>query len=176
MVTGPRIDPRELPDAEGLEKHPYIHNLFEHLACADAAVVQGGLSTSMELVATHRPFMYVPLRRHWEQQNYVAHRLMHYGARAPLDFSEATPGRLAETLSRAIDQPARLPGDQTRCGPAGGGADRRPAAAALNSTEGPPGGRMCRGRIFAVPVRYGSRRTTRRVCPARQRSALRSGP
>lgn len=98
MVTGPRIDPRELPDAEGLEKHPYIHNLFEHLACADAAVVQGGLSTSMELVATHRPFMYVPLRRHWEQQNYVAHRLMHYGARAPLDFSEATPGRLAETL------------------------------------------------------------------------------
>ena len=24
---------------------PYVHNLFEHLACSDLALVQGGLST-----------------------------------------------------------------------------------------------------------------------------------
>lgn len=98
MITGPRIDPRELPDADGLEKRPYVHNLFEHLACADAAIVQGGLSTSMELVATGRPFAYVPLRRHWEQQHYVSYRLAHYGARERIDFAQATPDRLAQTL------------------------------------------------------------------------------
>lgn len=102
MITGPRIDPRELPDAEGLEKRPYVHNLFEHLACADAAIVQGGLSTTMELVATRRPFAYVPLRRHWEQQHYVAHRLAHYGVQSRLDFTSATPERLAQTLTGLI--------------------------------------------------------------------------
>lgn len=67
MVTGPRIDPAELPDVEGLERVGYVANLFEHLACADAAVVQGGLSTTMELVAVGRPFVYFPLQHHWEQ-------------------------------------------------------------------------------------------------------------
>lgn len=105
MVTGPRIDPRELPDSEGLEKRPYVHNLFEHLACADAAVVQGGLSTTMELVATRRPFAYVPLRRHWEQNHYVAYRLAHYGARHCLDFADATPGRLARTFRELLRAP-----------------------------------------------------------------------
>jgi predicted glycosyltransferase len=98
IVTGPRIDPRELPDADGLEKRPYVHNLFEHLACADAAIVQGGLSTTMEMVAVGRPFAYVPLRRHWEQQHYVAHRLAHYGVSTRLDFHDATPDRVADTL------------------------------------------------------------------------------
>lgn len=98
MITGPRIDPREVPDVDRLEKRPYVHNLFEHLACCDAAIVQGGLSTSMELVATGRPFVYVPLARHWEQQHHVAHRLRHYGATRQLQFKDATPERLAETL------------------------------------------------------------------------------
>jgi pimeloyl-ACP methyl ester carboxylesterase len=80
MVTGPRIDPDDLPDIEGLEKRPYVHDLFEHLACCDAAVVQGGLSTTMELVATRRPFIYFPLRKHWEQLHHVAYRLDRYRA------------------------------------------------------------------------------------------------
>lgn len=97
MITGPRIAPREVP-AEGREKRPYEHTLFEHLACCDAAVVQSGLSTSMELVATGRPFVYVPLARHWEQQHHVAHRLRHYGATRQLQFGEATSERLAPLL------------------------------------------------------------------------------
>ncbi len=104
MITGPRIDPREIPDAEGLEKRPYVHNLFEHLACADAAIVQGGLSTTMELVAARRPFAYVPLRRHWEQQNYVSYRLSHYGVRTRVDFDQATPERLSATVRELLTQ------------------------------------------------------------------------
>ncbi|HUG17214.1 MAG TPA: glycosyltransferase, partial [Thermomicrobiales bacterium] len=104
LVTGPRIDPATLPDAEGLEKRPYVHNLFEHLACADAAVVQGGLTTTMELVAARRPFVYVPLHKHWEQQHHVAYRLDHYRAGIRLSH-DATPTDLAQALLQALTQP-----------------------------------------------------------------------
>jgi pimeloyl-ACP methyl ester carboxylesterase/predicted glycosyltransferase len=102
MVTGPRIEPDDLPNVPGLEKRAYVHNLFEHLACADAAIVQSGLSTTMELVATRRPFAYVPLRKHWEQQNYVTYRLRHYGARNRLEYADLTPRRVAETLQGLV--------------------------------------------------------------------------
>ena len=51
VVCGPRIDPRSLPAAPGLEVVTYVHNLYRHLAACDLAVVQGGLTTSMELTA-----------------------------------------------------------------------------------------------------------------------------
>src|SRR4029453_5212049 len=80
MVTGPRIDPAGLPDGGGREQLGYVDGLFAPLAAADAAVVQGGLSTTMELVAARRPFVYFPLAHHWEQQHFVTHRLAHYRA------------------------------------------------------------------------------------------------
>ncbi len=105
IVTGPRIDPASLPDVEGLDKRPYVHNLFEHLACADAAVVQGGLSTTMELVATKRPFIYFPLRNHWEQMHHVTYRLDRYGAGIRLDYAATSPERLAGALDEALEHP-----------------------------------------------------------------------
>jgi predicted glycosyltransferase len=116
MVTGPRIEPGDLPDVS-LEKRAYVHNLFEHLACADAAIVQGGLSTTMELVATRRPFAYAPLRKHWEQQTYVSYRLRHYGARNRLEYADLTPGRVAETLQELVGVPVtyrEVPRDSAR--------------------------------------------------------------
>jgi UDP:flavonoid glycosyltransferase YjiC (YdhE family) len=105
MVTGPRIDPGELPDAEGMEKRPYVHNLFEHLACADAAVVQGGLTTTMELVAARRPFIYFPLRKHWEQLHHVAYRLDHYRAGVRLDYERTSPEDLARAMKSTLSTP-----------------------------------------------------------------------
>ncbi len=101
MVTGPRLPPNELPDVVGLEKRGYVPALFEHLACADVAVVQGGLSTTMELVAAQRPFVYFPLARHWEQQHFVTHRLNHYGAGTRMDFASTSPADLASAMIRA---------------------------------------------------------------------------
>ncbi len=66
-VAGPRIDPESLPTADGLEVRAYVHELYRHLAACDIAVVQGGLSTTMELTANRRPFLYFPLRHHFEQ-------------------------------------------------------------------------------------------------------------
>ena len=56
-VTGPRIDPATLPRAEGLEVRGYVHALHRHLAACDVGVVQGGLTTTMELVAAGRPLV-----------------------------------------------------------------------------------------------------------------------
>ena len=101
MVTGPRLDPGLLPDVEGMDKVGYVDSLFEHLACADLAVVQGGLSTTMELVAARRPFVYFPLAHHWEQQHFVAHRLDHYGAGVRMDYASTNPRDLADTMMAA---------------------------------------------------------------------------
>ena len=50
VVAGPRIDLSSLPRSAGLEVHAYIPDLPHHLAAADLAVVQGGLTC--ELTAT----------------------------------------------------------------------------------------------------------------------------
>ena len=85
-------------------------DLFEHLACADAAVVQGGLSTTMDLVATGRPFIYFPLRRHWEQQHFVTHRLGHYRAGLRMDYTTTSPGDLADAMRTALAHHGTNPG------------------------------------------------------------------
>ena len=102
VVTGPRIDPATLPRPEGLELRPYVHQLYRHLAACDLAVVQGGLTTCMELAATRRPFLYFPLRHHFEQNFHVRHRLERYGAGQPMDFELATPGAIAEAIAANI--------------------------------------------------------------------------
>ena len=95
VVAGPRIDPDSLPSHAGLEVVPYVHNLYRHLAACDLAVVQGGLTTSMELTAQKRPFLYFPLRHHFEQNFHVRHRLERYGAGRRMDFDDSPPERIA---------------------------------------------------------------------------------
>jgi pimeloyl-ACP methyl ester carboxylesterase/predicted glycosyltransferase len=102
VVAGPRIDPASLPSHAGLEVVPYVHNLYRHLAACDLAVVQGGLTTSMELTAQKRPFLYFPLRHHFEQNFHVRHRLERYGAGRRMDFDEAPPGLIAEAIAEEI--------------------------------------------------------------------------
>ena len=106
-VAGPRIDTASLPSAEGLEIRAYVPDLYRHLAACDIAVVQGGLSTTMELTANRRPFLYFPLRHHFEQNFHVRHRLDRYGAGRCMDYDTATPETIAQAiadeLKRKID-------------------------------------------------------------------------
>jgi predicted glycosyltransferase len=107
LVTGPRLDAKEFAPLPGLEIRPYVHNLFEHLACCDLALVQGGLSTTMELVATRRPFLSFPLQRHFEQCVHVRRRLANYGADRSLDYPTLDPDTLAERALAAMHEPVR---------------------------------------------------------------------
>jgi pimeloyl-ACP methyl ester carboxylesterase/predicted glycosyltransferase len=105
LVAGPRLAPDAFPRIDGLEVKPYVHNLFEHLACCDLALVQGGLSTTMELVATRRPFLSFPLQRHFEQCVHVRRRLANYGADRSVGYRDLTPQALAEQALAAMHAP-----------------------------------------------------------------------
>ena len=102
VVTGPRIDPASLPRREGLEVRGYVHDLYRHLCACDLAIVQGGLTTAMELTACGRPFIYFPLRHHFEQNYHVHHRLTRYGAGRRMDFETATPESIAHAIATEI--------------------------------------------------------------------------
>ena len=102
LVAGPRLSPDSFPKADGLEVRPYVHNLFEHLACCDLALVQGGLSTTMELVATRRPFLSFPLQRHFEQCVHVRRRLANYEADRSVPYAGLAPEALADRALQAM--------------------------------------------------------------------------
>jgi UDP:flavonoid glycosyltransferase YjiC (YdhE family) len=104
VVTGPRIDPASIPAGDGLEVRAYVHNLYQHLAACDLAIVQGGLTTAMELTANRRPFIYFPLEHHFEQNFHVRHRLDRYRAGHRMSFGESPPEQIAAAIGREIGQ------------------------------------------------------------------------
>jgi predicted glycosyltransferase len=104
-VAGPRIDPASLGAPDGVEVVGYVPDLYRHLAACDLAVVQGGLTTTMELAAARRPFLYFPLRNHFEQNRHVRHRLERYGAGRFMDYDASDPGVIATAIAEEIDRP-----------------------------------------------------------------------
>jgi predicted glycosyltransferase len=102
VVAGPRIDPRSLPSHPGLEVREYVDELYRHLAACDLAVVQGGLTTAMELTANRRPFLSFPLRHHFEQNFHVRHRLERYRAGRVMDFETDGPAEIARAIAEEI--------------------------------------------------------------------------
>jgi pimeloyl-ACP methyl ester carboxylesterase/predicted glycosyltransferase len=104
-VAGPRIDPARLPGYDGLETRGYVPDLHRHLAAADLAIVQGGLTTTMELVATRRPFLYFPLANHFEQQRHVRHRLERHRAGRAMEYSTTDPDQIATAIIEEISRP-----------------------------------------------------------------------
>lgn len=106
LVAGPRIDPLSLGAPKGVEVHAFVPDLDRHLAACDLALVQGGLSTCMELTAAGTPFLYFPLRNHFEQNFHVAHRLERYAAGRRMDFATAAPEVIAEAMIAELAQPA----------------------------------------------------------------------
>jgi len=55
VVAGPRIDAAAMAAPEGVEMRAFVANLDRHLAACDLALVQGGLTTCMELAAAGTP-------------------------------------------------------------------------------------------------------------------------
>jgi predicted glycosyltransferase len=105
VVTGPRIDPASLPRQRGIEYRAFVPDLYAHLAACDLAVVQGGRSTCMELTAAKRPFLYFPLRNHFEQNVHVPHRLARYGAGVRMDYHRTDPEALAHAIADTLKRP-----------------------------------------------------------------------
>ena len=105
VVTGPRIDPAAFPQRAGLELRGYVHRLYQHLCVCDLAIVQGGLTTTMELTAAKRPFLYFPLGHHFEQNFHVRHRLDRYGAGQYMDYATTDPDLIAAQITELAGKP-----------------------------------------------------------------------
>jgi pimeloyl-ACP methyl ester carboxylesterase/predicted glycosyltransferase len=107
VVAGPRIDPASLATPGDVEVHAFVPNLDRHLAACDLALVQGGLTTCMELAAAGTPFLYFPLHNHFEQNFHVAHRLDRYGAGRRMDYATSTPETIAEAMVQTLKSSQR---------------------------------------------------------------------
>jgi predicted glycosyltransferase len=109
VVTGPRIDPARLAARlpAGVELRGNVRDLPRHLACCDLGIVQGGLTTCMELACARKPFLYVPIAHHFEQCFHVDHRLRRLGAGRRLDYATAEPDALAAAIVDELRRPAR---------------------------------------------------------------------
>jgi pimeloyl-ACP methyl ester carboxylesterase len=107
VVAGPRIDPTSLEAPADVEVRAFVPDLDRHLAACDLALVQGGLTTCMELTAAGTPFLYFPLKNHFEQNVHVAHRLDRYGAGRRMDYSASEPDQIAEAIVAELRAPRR---------------------------------------------------------------------
>jgi len=98
LVCGPLISPQSLSVPDDVEVHGYVPDLYKHLAASDLVITQGGGTTTLELTALGRPFLYFPLDGHFEQQVFITGRLARHRAGTKLIFSETTPESLAEQI------------------------------------------------------------------------------
>ena len=107
VVTGPRIDPDSFKASHGVGVTGFVPGLHRHLAACDVAVVHGGLTTTMELVANKRPFLYFPIGHHFEEQFHVRHRLDRYGAGRRMDYGASDPSAVAQAIAQEAGREVR---------------------------------------------------------------------
>lgn len=62
----------------------------------------------MDLAAAGTPFIYFPLKNHFEQNFHVAHRLERYGAGRRMEFATSTRELIAEAMVEALKAPTNF--------------------------------------------------------------------
>ncbi|HEU4733567.1 MAG TPA: alpha/beta fold hydrolase [Kofleriaceae bacterium] len=107
IVAGPRVDPASLRPVPGVEIRGYVPNLYQHMMACDLALVHGGLTQTMDLIAARVPFIVVPYARHWEQNFWVRRRLSRYHAGRYLDSVGLSSATIARTMTEEITRPPR---------------------------------------------------------------------
>jgi hypothetical protein len=105
LVCGPRLPTESVRAPNDVEVRGYVPRLHEIYACCDVAVVQCGASSTTELCALRRPFIYFPIDGHFEQEA-VANRLVRYGAGMRMSLKGTTPELLAEAIQQEYERPA----------------------------------------------------------------------
>jgi UDP-N-acetylglucosamine:LPS N-acetylglucosamine transferase len=81
-----------------VEIRQYVPALYEHFAVCDMAIVQAGGTTTLELTALRRPFIYIPQEKHCEQNFTVCGRLERHRAGIRMNYGDITAMSLAETV------------------------------------------------------------------------------
>lgn len=108
FVTGPRLSCNSMNLPEGIEVKGFVPGLYEHFAACDLAIVQGGATSTLELTALRRPFIFFPLEGHCEQAN-VSRILTQRGAGVKLKLSKTSPEFLADKIISTIGMNVSYP-------------------------------------------------------------------
>ena len=104
LICGPRIDPKSITITEGIKVKGYVPQLYEHFAACDLAIVQGGGTTTTELAALNKNFLYFPLEEHFEQK-LVSDRLERMEVGVKMKFSETDEATLAKKVMENMGKP-----------------------------------------------------------------------
>ena len=94
------LDPPKI-SAE-IELHRFIPDIYEHYAACDLAVVVGGGTTTIELTALRKPFIFFPLEDQFDQQIYVSERIARHKAGMRMEYRQTTPEMLAQAILKNI--------------------------------------------------------------------------
>ena len=106
VVAGPRIDPRPRSARRPASRFGRTSRTsISHLVACDLAVVQGGLTTTMELVAGAPPVPVLPARESLRAAPPCRHRLERYGAGRRMDFATLRPDVIAAAIAAEIERP-----------------------------------------------------------------------
>jgi predicted glycosyltransferase len=106
LICGPRIDPESIKVTEAIQVKGYVPDLYKRFAACDLAIVQGGETTTTEIVALNKSYLYFPLEEHFEQK-LVSDKLERLGAGVKMSFSETDESILLkavlENLGKTVD-------------------------------------------------------------------------
>ena len=109
LVCGPRLPTSAIEAPEGVEVRGYVPKLYEHMAAADLVITAGGGTTTLELTALKRPFIYFPFERHCEQMLDVANRLQRQRAGVMMRYPQTSPELLAQRIEENIGKKVDYP-------------------------------------------------------------------
>lgn len=109
IVTGPRIPQEAINPGNGLSVVGFVPRLYEHFAAADLVITSAGGASTLELTALQRPFLYFPLKYHFEQNFEVVPRCERYSAGVKMVFSEITPELLTKSIIENIGVKVNYP-------------------------------------------------------------------
>ena len=102
LVAGPRIAVDSVR-ARGCEVLGNVPRLYELFASSDVAVVQCGGTTTPELAALGRRFIYAPIEGHFEQE-VIARRLERHGVGRRMSLRATTAEALAQMIFEELGQ------------------------------------------------------------------------
>lgn len=85
-----------------VESYNFLPDIYEHYAACDLAVVVGGGTTTIELTALRKPFIFFPLEKQFDQQLYIADRIARHRAGVKMRYHETTPELLAKAIMENI--------------------------------------------------------------------------
>lgn len=109
IVAGPRIPTSYVKANDGVKVLGMVPELYRHMAAADLVITSGGGTTTTELQALNKPFLYFPLLDHFEQQIDVAYHLEKKGIGVKMDYASTSPEDLADAVIANLGKETNYP-------------------------------------------------------------------